>query len=96
MKICSEKGENSVKCYEYFHNKDNFVIIMELCDTNISKILTNKMIEEGKRFNSKEILKILRQLNKAFKVMKENKIIHRDLKLENILVKYLDKYKKNI
>ena len=27
MKICSNK--NSVKCYEYFNNRNNFVIIME-------------------------------------------------------------------
>ena len=32
MKICSNNNNNSVKCYEYFNNKDNFVIIMELCD----------------------------------------------------------------
>ena len=91
MKICSLNNENSVKCYEYFNNKDNFIIIMELCDTNLSTVLTEKVEENGKGFNSEEILEILNQLNNAFKVMKENKIIHRDLKLENILIKYKDK-----
>ena len=33
------------------------------------------------------------QLNNAFKIMKENKIIHRDLKLENILIKYKENNK---
>ena len=94
MKICSEYCENSVKCYEYFNDEDNFVIIMELCDIDLSKILTNKMLKNGKGFNSKEIIEILEQLNKAFKVMKENNIIHRDLKLENILVKYDKENKK--
>ena len=32
----------------------------------------------------------MKQLNKGLKVMKENDIIHRDLKLENILIKYND------
>ena len=91
MKICSLNNENSVKCYEYFNNKDNFIIIMELCDTNLSTVLTKRVEENGKGFNSEEIVEILNQLNNAFKVMKENKIIHRDLKLENILIKYKDK-----
>ena len=91
MKICSLNNENSVKCYEYFNNKDNFIIIMELCDTNLSTVLTERIEENRKGFNSEEILEILNQLNNAFKVMKENKIIHRDLKLENILIKYKDK-----
>ena len=95
MKICSTNSENSVKCYEYFHNKNNFAIIMELCDTNLSKVLTNRIIENGKGFSSEEILEILNQLNNVFKIMEENKIIHRDLKLENILVKYKDKENKN-
>ena len=34
MKLCS--NENSVKFYEYFYNKNNFIIIMELCDKNLS------------------------------------------------------------
>ena len=34
MKICS--NINSVKFYEYFINEKNFVIIMELCDENLS------------------------------------------------------------
>ena len=35
MKLCSENNINSVKCYEYFNNEHNFVIIMELCDLNL-------------------------------------------------------------
>ena len=84
MKICANNNINSVKCYEYFNTEDNFVIIMELCDTNLSKLL----IERKKGFNSEEIFEIMKQLNKTFKKMKENNIIHRDLKLENILIKY--------
>ena len=87
MELCS--NINSVKYYEYFNNEKNFVIIMELCDENLSELLLRK--KEG--FNEEEIYEILKQLNNAFKKMKENKIIHRDLKLENILIKYKDKDK---
>ena len=93
MKLCSN-CDYSVRCYEYFNNEDNFVIIMELCDDNLSKLLTKRMKNSGKGLNSEEILEIMKQLNKAFKAMKENNIIHRDLKLENILIKYLDEENK--
>ena len=91
MKICSNNNNNSVKCYEYFKNKDNFVIIMELCDKNLSQLLQKRIINENKGYNFEEIYAIISQLNNTFKIMKENNIIHRDLKLENILIKYDDK-----
>ena len=91
MEICSKNNNNSVKCYEYFLTEEKFVIIMELCDTNLSKFLMDKNEEEKRYFNPKEILEILSQLNKTFEIMKKNKIIHRDLKLENILIKFDDK-----
>ena len=36
----------------------------------------------------------MKQLKNTFKIMKDNNIIHRDLKLENILIKYNDEQKK--
>ena len=37
------------------------------------------------------IIKIILQLNEAFKLMHEKKIEHRDLKPENILIKFINK-----
>ena len=86
MDICY--NENSVKLYDYFHNGDEFVIVMELCDDNLENILKKK-----KKFTQDEIYNILCQLNKTFKIMARNQIVHRDLKLENILIKYINKEK---
>ena len=86
MKICSENNDNSVKCYEYFINEKYFIIIMELCDTNLLKLLLERK-KNKKKFNKEEILKIMNDLNNTFKIMKEKNIIHRDLKPENILIK---------
>ena len=92
MKICSNNNINSVKCYEYFNNEDNFVIIMELCDQNLLQLFGGQ-IQKRKGFNIEEIFEIMMQLNNTFKIMKENNIIHRYLKLDNILIKYIDKEK---
>ena len=96
MELCSKNNINSVKCFEYFCDTKNFVIIMELCDKNLSTLLAEKIKNnKGKAFTLEEIFEITKQLNNGFKIMKENKIIHRDLKLENILIKYDDKLKKS-
>jgi len=87
MKICS--NINSVKYYEYFKNENEFVIIMELCDCNLLQFL----MRSNKRFFIKEIYEIMKQLNNGLKIMRENKIIHKSLKLENILIKYEDNNK---
>ena len=93
MKICSNNNNNSVKCYEYFNNENNFVIIMELCDQNLLQLLNKRIKEKEEGFNIEEIYDIMKQLNNTFKIMKENNIIYRDLKLENILIKYIDNEK---
>jgi serine/threonine protein kinase len=83
--------ENSVKLYQSFKTEDYYYIIMELCDNDLS----NELKKRRKGFSAKEIKSIMSQLNNAFKKMDENKIIHRDLKIENILIKYKDETKKD-
>ena len=87
MKICY--CENSVEIYDYFDMENEFVIIMELCDSNLFKELTKT--KNG--FNEQQIKEILLQLNNVFRIMNENNIVHRDIKLHNILVKYLNEEK---
>ena len=84
MEICSKNNSNnnSIKYYENYNTDNDFVIVMELCDSNLQSVLNKR--KTG--FNSEEIYDILTQLNNTFKIMSDNKIIHRDIKLENILV----------
>ena len=80
----NEININTVKFYEYFITKNEFAIVMELCDTDLKKL----SIAKNKAFTPDEIYNILVQLNNTFKIMAKYNLIHRDIKLENILVKY--------
>jgi serine/threonine protein kinase len=84
MELCH--CENTVKIYDYYDTEKEFVIIMELCDDT----LLNELAKTEKGFSTEKIKEIFIQLNNAFKIMHKNKISHRDIKLNNILVKYLD------
>ena len=87
MQLC--ECENSVKIFDYYDIEKEFIIIMELCDDTLFNVLART--ENG--FSPKEIREILLQLNNVFKKMNQYNISHRDIKLNNILVKYLNSEK---
>ena len=90
MEILQGYGnENVVMLYEYFETKKEFVIVMELCDCNLFDYLCDKENE----CSSEEIYDILNQLNNSFEIMHKNQILHRALRPENILIKYINKNK---
>ena len=81
--------ENSVQIYDFYETEKEFIIIMELCDETLLDLLCDK--ENG--FNNEEIKDILSQLNNVFRKMNYHNISHRDIKLNNILIKYLNEEK---
>ena len=83
--------DNSVKYYDYFQDNKEFKIITELCDDNLYNLLEKKKF---KKFNLVEVYEIIHQLNKALKIMNGNNIIHGNINLRNIFIKYEDKEKK--
>ena len=83
--------DNSVRYYFNFETENNHNIIMELCDGDLNQ----ELIKRDKPFNVEEVKYIMSQLNNAFRKLNENNLIHRDLKLGNILIKYTDESKKN-
>ncbi len=80
----NRENKNTVKYYESFLTKDELAIVMELCDIN----LLDYIIDINRPFSEEEIYDLLSQLNYTFRIMKEALLVHRDLKLENILIKY--------
>ena len=83
--------ENSVKFFSHYDDNQFEIIILELCDANLTDILEQN--ENG--FNNDLIYSIMDGLNNAFMCMNQNGIIHRDIKLDNIMVKYTDSNHKN-
>ena len=81
----NQENINTVLFYESYENEDEFAIVMELCNENMLSLITQK--EEP--FGENEIYNILCQLNNSFKIMVKNKLVHRAINLDNILVKYL-------
>ena len=84
-----KENENAVILDKCFEADNKFIIVMEKCDNNLYDYLENR----NKPFNSEEIYEILTQLNNSFKIMVDNKILHRAIQLQNILLKYLNEEK---
>ena len=82
---------NIVKFEEVKKTKKHFYIVMECCNGGeLSKALEKYMEKNGKPFPEEIVQHFMRQIVDAFKYMHERKIIHRDVKLDNILLHYDD------
>ena len=88
MKIC--ECENSVRLIKTMETEHNYNIIMELCDSD----LLNFLNKSPAPFTVDEVRETFSQLNNVFKIMHQHNLIHRDLKLANILIKYTDETQK--
>ena len=82
-------NQNCVRYYGNYDKANEKIIIMEKCDNNLKEFIKQR----GKGLNTKEIKEKFFELNELFKIIQEKKIIHRDLKLENFLIKYKNKEK---
>jgi len=85
--------DNSVKLIESFKYDTDYqsyiCLVLELCDDSLENIY--KIRKKNKKiYNELEVYMILSQLNNCLRKMREGDeiIIHRDLKLDNILIKY--------
>ena len=87
MRLC--ECDNSIKFFKEFESESHCNIIMELCD----KDLLCYLYERKTPFTVDEVRETFLQLNNAFRRMRANNILHRDLKLGNVLIKFTDETK---
>ena len=83
------KNENSLKYLGSYNNKIEKILVLEKCDLNYYELI--KQREQA--ISIEEIRNKFSKMNKLFKEIQDRKIIHRDIKLENILIKYTNKEK---
>ena len=80
---------NIVKFQEIKKTKNHYYIIMEYCNGGeLYKALEKYMDKNKKPFTQEIVQHIMRQIVNAFKYIHGKNIIHRDIKLENVLLHY--------
>ena len=83
------KHRNIIKFEELKKTKKHFYIIMEYCNGGtLSQALKKYQEKYGASFNEEIVQYFMRQIINAFKYIHGKKVIHRDIKLDNILLNY--------
>ena len=80
---------NIVKLFEVKKTKSHIYIVTEYCNGGSLSDNLNKYIQINRKAFTEEIVQyIMKQIVSAIYYLHKNKIIHRDLKLDNILVNF--------
>ncbi len=83
------KHPNIIQILDYLNNKNTNYIILEYCNGGNLGEYVKKYINKNKApLNEFFIQKLLRQIAPALEYMHSKNIIHRDIKLENILLNF--------
>ena len=83
------KHPNIVKLYDVKRTKDYLYLIMEYCNGgSLFKVLTDYIDKNEKPFNEEIVRFLMKQILAGVECIHKHKVIHCDLKLDNILLKY--------
>lgn len=81
----SLQHKNLMYMHRSFETGRNYYLILDLCEKgDLSKYMRQNKI---KRFSEGEAILIIRQIMEGFRELRSKKIIHRDLKLENVFIR---------
>ena len=80
---------NIIKIIDMKQTIRDFYVVMEYCNGgNLKSILNNYILKYGKGFPEEIIQHLMRQIISAMKYIHNQDVIHRDIRLENILVNF--------
>ena len=75
---------NSVKLYDVYDENEIIFLVIELCDKDLSKCLQKS--KNG--FTIPEVKIIMKQFNNILYEIRKRDMVHNDVKLENVLIKF--------
>ena len=77
-------SEHIIKLHDIYQDQTNYYLIVDYCNKkDFTKYLKNKNL---KYLNESEAVFFFKQIKDAFVVLRNNNILHRDIKLENLFV----------
>lgn len=87
--MSSLNQDGIIQFYELFEDANHYFVVMEFAEKG--DLLSH--LKENKRFKEDEFLPFFRQILRSLSHMHRKKILHRDIKLDNILVNAKDRTK---
>ena len=88
MVINNNMHSNIVELYDIFESKHHIYLVLELCEGGeLFDVLLNSV--KG-WFDENETINIIKQIADSLQYLHSYDIIHRDLKLENLLISKLN------
>ena len=82
----SVDNPNIIKYYDCFREKDSFYILMEFCEYNDLRAFIDKYKQKKELIPESVIRTISREICNGIKEIHSKKVIHRDLKPDNIFI----------
>ena len=75
------ENKNVIRCFDFFEDSENSYILFEYCPDGC---IGDELIKKGK-YNEKETAEIIAQVLNGLSYLRKCKIVHKDIKIDNLL-----------